>query len=64
MNDMTMTQRPPAPFAPTQRLRVELEARQWNDVLALLHEVSAPLRVTAPLVQAIGQQLQREEGGA
>lgn len=61
MNDMTMTQRPPTPFQPTERLTVGLEAQQWNALLGLLHEVQAPLRVTLPLVQAIGQQLQREE---
>jgi hypothetical protein len=41
---------------PTDKLSVELEAQQWNQLLQLLHEVAAPLRVTQPLVQAIMQQ--------
>lgn len=45
-------------YQATERLPVTLEAQQWNQVLGLLHEVLAPLRVTQPLVQAIAQQLQ------
>ena len=44
------------PMQPTERLSVTLEAQQWNQVLGLLHEVAAPLRVTGPLVQAITSQ--------
>jgi len=40
-------------------LGVTLSAEQWNQVLGLLGEVPAPYRVTAPLIQAIGQQMQQ-----
>lgn len=44
---------------PQERLTVILEARQWEQVIQLLHDVMAPLRVTAPLVQAISAQCMR-----
>lgn len=46
----------PRPLQPTERISVTLEAQQWNQVLALLHDVAAPLRVTQPLVNAIAGQ--------
>jgi hypothetical protein len=45
-----------APFNPTDRLTVELEAQQWNQVLALIAE--GPFRVAAPLMQTLQEQLQ------
>ena len=48
------------PFNPTDRLSATLEAQQWNQLLALLHEVSAPARVTVPIIQALGAQLNAE----
>jgi hypothetical protein len=39
-----------------------LEAQQWNAVLAALGE--APYRVSAPLIQAIGEQLQTQANQA
>ena len=44
------------PLNPTDRLTVELEAQQWNQVLALIAE--GPFRVAAPLMQTVQQQLQ------
>jgi hypothetical protein len=45
-----------SPVAPTHPFNVQLEAQQWNAVLAAISE--APYRVAAPLVQAISEQLQ------
>lgn len=46
-----------APQVPaTQPFTVTLEAQQWNAVLATLTD--APYRVSAPLIQAISEQLQ------
>ena len=42
----------------SQPFQVTLEAQQWNGVLAALAD--APYRIAAPLVQAIGEQLQRQ----
>jgi hypothetical protein len=44
------------PLNPTDRLTVELEAQQWNQVLGLIAE--GPYRVSAPLMQALQAQLQ------
>ena len=44
------------PLNPTDRLAVELEAQQWNQVLALIAE--GPYRVAAPLMQQLQTQLQ------
>lgn len=44
---------------PQERISVTLEARQWEQILGLLHDVLAPLRVTAPLVNAISAQCMR-----
>jgi hypothetical protein len=41
-------------------LEITLHAEQWNQVLGLLGEVPAPYRVTAPLIQAIGGQMQQQ----
>jgi hypothetical protein len=48
----------PEPVAPNQPFTITLEAQQWNSVLAALSE--APYRVSAPLIQAISQQLQSQ----
>ena len=44
------------PVSPTHPFTISLEAQQWNAVMAALQE--APYRIAAPLVQAIGEQLQ------
>ena len=54
----------PRTLQPTERLSVTLEAQQWNQVLQLLHEVAAPLRVTQPLVQAIAAQCMHPATGS
>jgi hypothetical protein len=41
------------------KLDVTLTAEQWGQVIGLLGEVPAPYRVTAPLIQAIGNQVQQ-----
>jgi len=41
-------------------LDITLNAEQWNQVIGLLGEVPAPYRVTAPLIQAIGGQMQQQ----
>jgi len=51
MNTMNAPQ-----VAATQPFTVTLEAQQWNAVLAMLTD--APYRVSAPLIQAISEQLQ------
>jgi hypothetical protein len=51
----------PQPIEATMPLSVTLEAQQWNQVLACLHD--APYRVAAPLIQSVGQQLQIQTGG-
>jgi|KBSMisStandDraft_5_1062788.scaffolds.fasta_scaffold91683_3 hypothetical protein len=52
INSMAPQQGVPA----TQPFQVTLEAQQWNAVLAALSD--APYRISAPLIQAIGEQLQ------
>lgn len=49
---------PPVPIAPETRLAVELEAQQWNALLAILQDAPAPYRITKPLFESIGEQLQ------
>jgi hypothetical protein len=44
--------------AATMVLSVQLEAQQWNAVMAAL--VEAPYRVVAPLIESITQQLQSQ----
>lgn len=51
-------------MTPTDKLSVELEMQQWNQLLQLMHEVPVPMRVTLPLVQAITQQLHEKEAAA
>jgi hypothetical protein len=46
------------PVSPTHPFTVNLEAQQWNAVLAALSD--APYRIAAPLVQAISEQLQTQ----
>lgn len=50
MNDFPRT------LQSTERLSVTLEAQQWQQVVALLSDVAAPLRITQPLVNAIATQ--------
>ena len=45
-----------------QPLAVTLRAEQWNAVIALLHEVAAPARITVPLIQAIQRQCMQAAG--
>jgi hypothetical protein len=45
------------PIPATTPLAVILEAQQWNAVLAALAD--APYKLAAPLIQSIGDQLQR-----
>lgn len=49
--------------APTDRISVELEAQQWNIVLAAMGE--APWRLADPIIRAISHQanLQAEPKG-
>ena len=49
----------PRTLQPTERLSVTLEAQQWQQVVALLSDVAAPLRITQPLVNAIATQCMR-----
>lgn len=44
---------------PQECLTVTLEAQQWQQVVALLSDVAAPLRITQPLVNAIATQCMR-----
>jgi hypothetical protein len=43
---------------PEQQLAVTLQAQQWNQVIAVLHD--APYRVAQPLIRDIGEQLQQQ----
>jgi hypothetical protein len=56
---MNSQQPQPTPVEPTTPLSVTLEAQQWNALLAVVQDAAAPYRITAPLIQAIGEQLQR-----
>jgi hypothetical protein len=47
----------PLSFQPNEQLTVRLEAQQWDQILVLLSEVQAPLRITGPLVDSIRHQL-------
>jgi len=51
MNSQAQAQIPAA-----QPFTVTLEAQQWNQILATLTD--APYRISAPLIQAISEQLQ------
>ena len=46
----------PQPIPHDQQIGVWMTVQQWDTVLRLLHEVAAPLRVTAPIVQEIQAQ--------
>jgi len=52
---MQTQQQAPAPVPPTLPMSVQLEAQQWNGVLAALSD--APYRMAAPIIDAITQQL-------
>jgi len=41
-------------------MTITLQAQQWNLVLGALSE--APYKVAAPLIQAMGEQLQKQTG--
>jgi hypothetical protein len=43
---------------PEQQLSVSLQAQQWNQVIAVLHD--APYRIAQPLIRDIGEQLQQQ----
>jgi hypothetical protein len=53
-----MTPQPQQGIPATTPFTVTLEAQQWNAVLAALTD--APYRVSAPLIQAISNQLQEQ----
>jgi hypothetical protein len=44
-------------------LSITLQAQEWNSLINLLHDVPAPFRVTAPLIQKITQQAQEQAQG-
>jgi len=52
---MMTQQQSPSPVPPTLPMSVQLEAQQWNGVLAALSD--APYRMAAPIIDAITQQL-------
>lgn len=58
MSNGQMSQPQQIGVSPTQQFTIVLEAQQWNAVLGALAE--APYRISAPLIQAIGQQLQQQ----
>jgi hypothetical protein len=41
-----------------QPLTVTLQAQQWNQMIAVLHD--APYRIAQPLIRDIGEQLQQQ----
>ena len=43
---------------PEQQLAVTLQAQQWNQLIAVLHD--APYRIAQPLLREIGEQLQQQ----
>lgn len=43
---------------PEQQLSVSLQAQQWNQLIAVLHD--APYRIAQPLIREIGEQLQQQ----
>lgn len=46
------------PIDPTTPLPVTLQAQEWNQLIDLLATVSAPWRITNPLMQRITEQVQ------
>jgi len=46
------------PIDPATPLSVRLSAADWNNLLAVISEAPVPYKVTAPLIQTIGQQIQ------
>jgi hypothetical protein len=46
------------PIDLTTTLAITLQVQEWNQILALLHEVLAPNRITTPLIQKISEQAQ------
>ena len=47
------------PVDAQMQISVTLTAEGWNGVLQIMGESPMPYRVSAPLIQAIGQQLQQ-----
>jgi hypothetical protein len=43
-----------------QPLTVTLEAQHWVTLMSLLRDVTAPHRITDPLIQMLSEQLQRQ----
>jgi uncharacterized membrane protein len=41
-------------------MTITLQAQEWNSLISLLHDVPAPFRITAPLIQKITQQAQEQ----
>lgn len=51
------------PVQPNAQFTVVMEAQAWNNLLAALAD--APYKISAPLIQAVSQQLQEQadQGG-
>jgi len=50
------------PVGPTQPFHVTLQAQEWNNLIAALHD--APYKISAPLIQSISHQLQEQADNA
>jgi hypothetical protein len=47
------------PIEPNRPLSATLSAEQWNVVMHVMRKHPLPYEVSAPIIEAIGQQLQR-----
>jgi hypothetical protein len=47
------------PIEPTRPLSATLTAEQWNVVMFVMRKHPLPYEVSAPIIEAMGQQLQR-----
>jgi hypothetical protein len=47
------------PIEPNRPLSATLTAEQWNVVMHVMRKHPLPYEVSAPIIEAIGQQLQR-----
>ena len=54
---MDMQQQPIEPHRP---MTVQLTAEQWNAVIYVMREHPLPYKVSAPIIDHLGQQLQRQ----
>lgn len=52
------------PVDAQMQISVTLAAEAWNGVLQIMGEAPVAYRVSAPLIQAIGQQMQAAARGA